>query len=416
MNRDWRNARVPWPAPQKWLVGALPLILVGVLYESMTLLRAAGLSPAFVHLCDLRARELSLFGVSMHGKRVTVHDWFQAHPSALLDMLCAVPYGSFIFVCIAFGAWLCARDYERMLRFGWSFFALNVAGLVTYQLYPAAPPWYYHAHGCYLDLQAVASEGPNLARVDAHLGIPYFAEMYRRSSDVFGAMPSLHVAYPLLVVLEGWAVLRVPWRAASVGFFLLMCFAAVYLDHHWVLDVLAGAAYGLCVVGAARSIAWLRSSVHRARNLARVLATWFGCGLVPIAPGTVASAAAIPIYLVALLGGRTGVAFAAILVASVGIWAASLVARELGEKDPPLVVIDEVAGLLLTMLPVGHASPRAIAVGFLCFRVLDVVKPWPVRQVERLPSGWGIVLDDVAAGLLGGCIMAALIAVHFIAA
>jgi phosphatidylglycerophosphatase A len=144
------------------------------------------------------------------------------------------------------------------------------------------------------------------------------------------------------------------------------------------------------------------------RPVAWVIATWFGCGLVPGAPGTVATAGAIPLYLIALHAGRAGVAVAAVVVTVVGIWAASFVARELGEKDPSRVVIDEVAGLLLTMLPVAHPSVRAVAAGFVCFRLLDVFKPWPVRQFERLPSGWGIVLDDVVAGLLGAGVMAGL--------
>jgi hypothetical protein len=144
------------------------------------------------------------------------------------------------------------RDYPRMVRFAWCFFALNIAGFITYHLYPAAPPWYFHAHGCAVDIHAHASEGPALARVDSWLGVHYFAGMYGRASDVFGAMPSLHCAYAGLVVLEGWAVFGRPWRAASVGFFALMVFAAVYLDHHWVLDAVAGCAYCVVVVGVAR--------------------------------------------------------------------------------------------------------------------------------------------------------------------
>ena len=141
-----------------------------------------------------------------------------------------------------------------MRRFTWCFFALNVAGFVTYHVYPAAPPWYFHTHGCAVDMLAHASEGPNLARVDAWLGVPYFAGMYGRASDVFGAMPSLHVAYALIVVLEGWATFHPSGRAASLAFFCLMCFSAVYLDHHWVLDAVAGSVYCTIIVVAAR---WL---------------------------------------------------------------------------------------------------------------------------------------------------------------
>jgi hypothetical protein len=242
------------PRAKRLFLGIYPIGLVGLLYDTMRVVQHVGVSPDRVHLCDLRAGELALFGVDMDGQRVTLHDWFQAHPSPLLDGVCAIPYATFIFVCIACAVWLYLRDYPRMLRFTWCFLALNVAGFVTYHVYPAAPPWYFHAHGCNVDVLAHASEGPALARVDARLGLNYFAGMYGRSASVFGAMPSLHCAYPLLVVLEGWATFSRPWRAASVAFWLLMCFSAVYLDHHWVLDALAGVTYCLIVVAAARAL------------------------------------------------------------------------------------------------------------------------------------------------------------------
>jgi hypothetical protein len=248
------------PRTKKLFLGVYPIGLVALFYDSMRLVQNVGVTPDTVHVCDLRAHELALFGLEMNGQRVTFHDWFQAHPSPVLDGLCAIPYGTFIFVCIACAVWLYIRDYPRMVRFTWCFFALNVCGFVTYHLYPAAPPWYFHAHGCAVDVLAHASEGPALARVDARLGIHYFAGMYGRSSSVFGAMPSLHCAYAFIVALEGWAVFSRAWRAASVGFFALMCFSAVYLDHHWVLDAIAGVIYCLVVVGAARGLGRWRAS------------------------------------------------------------------------------------------------------------------------------------------------------------
>ncbi len=91
---------------------------------------------------------------------------------------------------------------------------------------------------------------------------------------------------------------------------------------------------------------------------------------------------------------------AAIVVTLVGIAVASRVAAITGEKDPQRVVIDEVAGMLVTLAPAPLVGWRAVAVGFVLFRVCDQFKPWPARQAERrLPGGWGIVLDDVAAGV-----------------
>ncbi len=144
------------------------------------------------------------------------------------------------------------------------------------------------------------------------------------------------------------------------------------------------------------------------RGTAWAVATWFGCGLLPRAPGTMGTLGAIPLYVLVVRGGRAGVGLAACVVTLVGVWAASAVAREIGKKDPQIVVVDEVAGLLVTMLPMAELSWRAVAVGFVLFRALDIAKPWPVRDFEKLPGGWGIVMDDVVAGVLGACAMAAL--------
>jgi phosphatidylglycerophosphatase A len=99
---------------------------------------------------------------------------------------------------------------------------------------------------------------------------------------------------------------------------------------------------------------------------------------------------------------------AALAVTAIGIWAASVVARDLGRKDPQVVVVDEVAGMLITMLPMPDVSWRATIVGFLLFRLFDVTKPWPARRLEGLPGGWGIVMDDVAAGVFGAVAMVGL--------
>jgi phosphatidylglycerophosphatase A len=150
--------------------------------------------------------------------------------------------------------------------------------------------------------------------------------------------------------------------------------------------------------------------VNRAASaVAWTLATWFGCGRVPRAPGTAGTVGAIPLYLLLARTGRAGVGLAAVAATFVGVWAASVVARQLASKDPQVVVIDEVAGFLVTMVPVEIVSWQAVLCGFVLFRALDSLKPWPIRRAEALPGGWGIVLDDVAAGVLGA---AAMIGLH----
>ncbi len=249
---------------KRLFLGLLPFGVLGLVYDGMRFVKDVGVSTERVHLCDLRAIDMRIASANIGGARGTVHDWLQAHDSLPLDLLFAIPYGTFIFVAIAFAIYLYVKDYERMRVFGWVFLLVNLAGFATYHLYPAAPPWYFHAHGCSVDLAAHASEGPKLARVDAFLGMHYFRDFYGRASDVYGAVPSLHVAYPLLIMLFGWPVLRLPGRVLAVVFLLLMCTAAVYLDHHWIVDVVAGLGITLAVFGAARAILGAAGSTRAA--------------------------------------------------------------------------------------------------------------------------------------------------------
>ncbi len=136
------------------------------------------------------------------------------------------------------------------------------------------------------------------------------------------------------------------------------------------------------------------------------LGTWFGAGYLKPGPGTYGSvAAAVLWYLAAHIFPSSGTArslatlAAAALVTLVGIPASTIVARESGRKDPGLVVIDEVAGQLFA-LALAPPDWHHAALGLLLFRLFDIWKPWPIRRLESLPNGTGIMLDDVAAGLL----------------
>lgn len=228
---------------KKLFTGAYAIALTSLLYDGMRYVRNLGVSPERVHVCDLRDIELRFFGLNVGGQRITAQDWFLTHHATWLDLYCALPYGFFIFAALGCAIVLWGRDYQAVQRFAWGFFLMNVAAFVTYHIYPAAPPWYYHSHGCVVDMAANPQAGPRLEHVDAYLGITYFHGMYARSSDIYGAVPSLHVAYPMLILLEGWRLFRWPGRVFSIVFFLSMAFSAVYLDHHWIVDVVLGMTY-----------------------------------------------------------------------------------------------------------------------------------------------------------------------------
>ena len=140
-------------------------------------------------------------------------------------------------------------------------------------------------------------------------------------------------------------------------------------------------------------------------TLVRLLATFFGAGLFPFAPGTFASLLAVLAFKLTLERASGPIRLGAIvLVFFVGVWAAGRHAARLGRKDPRPIVIDEVCGQWISLLAV-PPTWGFMAAGFVLFRVFDVVKPFPIRRLEALPGGWGIMADDVLAGLYAAAVM-----------
>jgi|TARA_R110002072_G_scaffold2229_5_gene18279 phosphatidylglycerophosphatase A len=133
---------------------------------------------------------------------------------------------------------------------------------------------------------------------------------------------------------------------------------------------------------------------------ARLIGTWFGVGLLPKAPGTWGSLAALPpAALLAWWGGSWALLGAALVAYLIGIWAAEGCIAHFGRQDPPEVVIDEVAGLWLALVPF-CLDPLLFLFGFLAFRVFDIFKPFPASWADkRLKGGFGAMTDDIFAGL-----------------
>jgi phosphatidylglycerophosphatase A len=138
-----------------------------------------------------------------------------------------------------------------------------------------------------------------------------------------------------------------------------------------------------------------------------LLGTWFGAGLLPVSPGTWGSLAALPFgWLIAAYLGRGWLVGGAAVVFAVGCWAAGTIGRASGLKDAGAIVIDEVAAqwLVLAAAPV-HPAPYAV--GFLLFRIADILKPWPASWADRrVGGGFGVMLDDVIAAIYAGLLLA----------
>jgi len=141
------------------------------------------------------------------------------------------------------------------------------------------------------------------------------------------------------------------------------------------------------------------------RSLSVWIATGLGAGYFPVAPGTAGSVVGLALVLAlrqtSLGSAGLGISLAAMaaVVFAVGVWSAGKAEKAFGRVDPGQVVIDEVLGQIITFIATPRIPWFGLIAGFILFRVFDIVKPFPARRAERFPGGWGIMLDDVVAGL-----------------
>jgi hypothetical protein len=193
-----------------------------------------------VHIKDLYETEKSLFGIMVNGVKVTPNEYWLTHTYTWIDILSGFFYLCWVPVPMAFAGYLFYKDRVAFIHFSATFLLVNLVGFVVYYIYPAAPPWYVQLHG--FDFIAHTPGNPaGLIRFDQHLHADIFGSLYSKSSNVFAAMPSLHSAYPLIVVFYAWqhtkrVGLHILFAAIAVGIW----FSAVYNSHHYLLDVTAG--------------------------------------------------------------------------------------------------------------------------------------------------------------------------------
>jgi len=143
---------------------------------------------------------------------------------------------------------------------------------------------------------------------------------------------------------------------------------------------------------------------RRADLLSTIIATGLGSGFSPFAPGTAGSAVGLLLWWPLQRLPLAVQVAALVVVFAAGVVASTRVARGLGIEDPGLVVVDEVIGMWTSLLLLPFTPVNAVA-GFLLFRLLDVVKPCPARQFESLPGGWGIMMDDLMAGIYANLLL-----------
>ena len=147
------------------------------------------------------------------------------------------------------------------------------------------------------------------------------------------------------------------------------------------------------------------------RRAGLVLATWGGCGYSPWAPGTAGSAAAVLIAYGLVHEAGFSPAWLGVLAAALlwpACWASDIAANHFSREDPPQVVVDEVVGQWIALSAAAPGNWLHWLAAFILFRLFDILKPFPIRRLEQLPGGAGVVADDVGAGLYGMIILVVL--------
>jgi len=222
---------------RRFITGFSIFVVFWVLYDYMKAF--PNYAYRAVDIAQLYHAEKRLFGIHFHGQLLTPNEYWLRNGTSFLDVLCGVFYLCWVPVPLAFAGYLFFRSHRLFFEFSLTFLLVNLLGFAVYYLHPAAPPWYVQQFGLAFQPMTMGSTA-GLARFDAFFGAGIFQSIYAKNSNIFAAMPSLHSAYPVIVlfyaVKNRSGLFSLLFAVVMVGIW----FAAVYTSHHYVLDVLAG--------------------------------------------------------------------------------------------------------------------------------------------------------------------------------
>ena len=220
-------------------------IIFWIIYDSMRIYPNHHFNP--VHVFEPYNLELKWFGVWDDGRKIVLSEWFETRTTSLLTALAGISYllwipGPMIYAIYLFNQ----KNHGQLVDFTYAFLVTNIIGFIIYYAYPAAPPWYYIHYGAATDFTIPGNPGI-LKEFDSLVGLKIFGSIYSKNSNVFAAIPSMHAAYPVIGLLYA---IHHRKRTFIVVFTVLtfgIWFAAVYSQHHYIIDLLLGL---VCAVGA----------------------------------------------------------------------------------------------------------------------------------------------------------------------
>ncbi|MFI6096335.1 phosphatase PAP2 family protein [Lentzea sp. NPDC051213] len=241
---------------QAFALFASPFLIQLLVYDRQRVLSPA-VTGRTVDVTGPRDWELAWFGIPAGQGEVTPPEWFQSHTSPVLDVVCGLTYLGFMYGFVLLAAWWRFREKRTDAQVVmWSLLALHLIGYTLHFLHPTAPPWYVMDYGTGPAVLTAPPDAAGGLRFDELLGVHWFSGQYRASSSVFGALPSLHVGQTFLAAL--FATQYRSLRVLAWSFFGLVLLASVYLNHHYVVDGIAGMAIAGLVFAAVVYLTRLR--------------------------------------------------------------------------------------------------------------------------------------------------------------
>jgi len=223
---------------RKLTISLLSLLLYWIIYDSV------GSFPAYnyaeLHIEQPYLIEKAWFGIETLQGIITPNEYWAQHRHIALDLYTGLIYILWIPVPVIFAVYNFNKgDRNTTVHYMFAFLIVTQIGLFFQYLYPAAPPWYVDLHGFEEHLNTPGNPGA-LINVDKHLGISVFKGMYDMNANVFAAIPSLHCAFPIILLYFARSRRLTGWTIAATIMMLSTWFSAVYTNHHYIIDVIAG--------------------------------------------------------------------------------------------------------------------------------------------------------------------------------
>jgi hypothetical protein len=219
------------------ICGIFMFLAWAVIYDSLGAIPGYSFMP--VHIQDLYEAEKSWFGIMQNGLCITPNEYFAQHLNTFSDIVSGISYLMWMPFPIAIGIYLTIKQPRHLMYYSFCFLFCNMIGLIGYYGFPAAPPWYVAEHGFEFIKEAKGSAS-YLMRFDDLIGIPIYEGIYGKNGNIFGAIPSLHCAYPVITL---YYMVKYRYKILSLISFTYMLgtwYGAVYSMQHYIIDVLLG--------------------------------------------------------------------------------------------------------------------------------------------------------------------------------